>query len=57
MGKRKLTAAEERRLAAEFEASKGDDDAWDFEAPRKVVYRPGRDKESSSNEKRPGSAA
>lgn len=57
MRKRKRTAAEERQLAAEFEASKGDDEAWEYEAPRKVVDRPGRDKESSSNEKRPGSAA
>jgi hypothetical protein len=57
MGKRKLTVTEERRLAAELEASKGDDKAWEFEAPRKVAYRPGQDDEASSTDKRPGSAA
>ena len=57
MRKRKLTDAEERQLAADLEASKGDEAAWEFEAPRKVVYRPGREEESSSSEKRPGSAA
>lgn len=57
MRKCKLTATEERQLAAALEASKGDDEAWEFDVPRKVVYRPGRDGESSSTGKRPGSAA